>query len=69
SSNWAPTSMNWSSSTRMVAVGVATSDGTVNNIRGDERGDETSECDGEIGSELGVQLGKGGVCTCGAHGG
>ncbi|GJX05415.1 hypothetical protein Tco_0191331 [Tanacetum coccineum] len=69
SSNWAPISMNWSSSTRMVAVGVAIGDGTVNDIRGDEMGDGTSECDGEMGSEPDVHSGEGDVCTGGAGGG
>ncbi|GKG55717.1 hypothetical protein Tco_0574611, partial [Tanacetum coccineum] len=46
-----------SSSTGMVAVGVATGDGTVNDIRGDETGDGASECDGEIGSGPGSQSG------------
>nr|GEU56668.1 hypothetical protein [Tanacetum cinerariifolium] len=35
---WALTSMNWSSSTGMVAVEVAIGDGTVNGIMGDETG-------------------------------
>ncbi|GJT20785.1 ribonuclease H-like domain-containing protein [Tanacetum coccineum] len=53
----------------MVAVGVATGDGMVNDIRGDETGDGTSECNGEIGSEPGVQSGEVGVYTGGADGG
>ncbi|GJS65102.1 hypothetical protein Tco_0679666 [Tanacetum coccineum] len=62
-----PTS--WSSSTRMVAARVATSDGTINDIRGDETGDGTSECDGEMGSKPDVHSGEGNVYTGGAGGG
>ncbi|GKG39644.1 hypothetical protein Tco_0463789, partial [Tanacetum coccineum] len=60
--------MNWSSSTGMVAVEVATGDGMVNDIKGDETGDGTSECDREIESEPSVQSGEGGICTGGADG-
>ncbi|GJS91563.1 hypothetical protein Tco_0774199 [Tanacetum coccineum] len=61
--------MNWSSSTGMVVVGVATGDGTVRGIVGDEMGEGTVEGAGEIGSEPDDHSGDNGVCTGGAGGG
>ncbi|GKG20239.1 hypothetical protein Tco_0380040 [Tanacetum coccineum] len=53
--------INWDGGCR-----VATGDGTVNDIRGDETGDGTSECDGEMRSEPGIQSGEGCVCIGGS---
>ncbi|GKE34257.1 hypothetical protein Tco_1453579 [Tanacetum coccineum] len=42
-------------------AGVATGDGTISSIMGDEIGEGTIEGDGEIGSKPDVQSGEGGV--------
>nr|GEZ64280.1 hypothetical protein [Tanacetum cinerariifolium] len=52
-------SINWSSSTGMVTVGV--DDGTVNDILGYEIGEGTAEGAGEIGNEPDDHSGDGGV--------
>nr|GEU42367.1 hypothetical protein [Tanacetum cinerariifolium] len=64
-SNWAPTSMNWSSSTGMVAVevaiGEAIGDGTVSDIMGDGMGEGTIEGVEETRNEPDDHSGDGGV--------
>ncbi|GKF77612.1 hypothetical protein Tco_0230082 [Tanacetum coccineum] len=52
----------------LAVAGVATGDGIVKSIIGDEIGDGTSEGDGEMGSEPDVHSGEGGVYTGGAGG-
>ncbi|GJX76929.1 reverse transcriptase domain-containing protein [Tanacetum coccineum] len=51
------------------AAGVATGDGTVKGIIGDEMGNGSSDGDEEMGSEPDVYSGERGVCTGGAGGG